>query len=79
MPEIEDSWLTSDEGPSIGRSIRRMVEERNADRPYDQSSDEVKELKALFHTMGLDDRTSEMQSDLGELSPDVFDYSGVQF
>jgi hypothetical protein len=59
-------WLPNDEAyPPIIRSIRRFVEERTAPAK-DLPSEDLRDMKAIFSSLKLDDGMSSSPSDMGK-------------
>ncbi|KAL4797097.1 hypothetical protein BDV19DRAFT_359701 [Aspergillus venezuelensis] len=59
LPELHHWWLPGDEGlPAIIREVRQMTEERTTN-PRDNFRESVRDLKAIFGKLNLDDTESE--------------------
>jgi hypothetical protein len=59
-------WLPNDEGyPPIIRSIRKFVEERTAPAK-DIPSEDLRDMKAIFSSLNLDDETSSQPPNMGK-------------
>jgi hypothetical protein len=59
-------WLPNDEGyPPIIRSIRKFVEERTAPAK-DLPSEDLRDMKAIFSSLNLDDATPSQPLNMGK-------------
>lgn len=64
-------WLPNEEGyPSIIKSIRRFVEERTAPAK-DVSTEDLRDMKAIFSSLRLDDGKSSMPPKKGDGRDDI--------
>ena len=62
IPSIQHWWLDNDEGyPPIIRSIRSFIEQRTT-APRDHSGEDVRDMKAIFSKMTLEESPRSSQS-----------------
>lgn len=65
IPEIQHWWLPGDEGyPAIIRSIRGFIEER-AGQPQDHRGEDLRDMKAIFSKLNLDENSRQKSSPSG--------------
>ena len=70
-------WLPNDEGyPPIIRSIRKFVEERTTPAK-DLPSEDLRDMKAIFASLNLDDRTSSQPPNIGKGKGQADDVAGA--
>ena len=67
-------WLPSNEGyPPILRSIREFIDYRSQ-RPQDTATEDLRDMKGLFHAMKLDDSEIKDTSSVGTGSSDHVEF-----
>ena len=67
IPELVHWWLPNDEGlPSIIRLIRAFIEERTV-QPRDHTGEDLRDMKAIFSKLNIDDSGSSPSQDSGSV------------
>jgi hypothetical protein len=71
LPDLHHWWLPHNaDYPPIIRAIRHFIEERTQ-KPRNQTSEDVRSMKAVFSAMHMDDATNESPDSAGSVGTEV--------